>query len=135
MGHEIAHADRRHSTDILTKEYGISFLLNILFGSDPNTLKDVTGSLITLSYGRANEREADEYSVTYLCPTDYKADGAASFFEKIVEAGGSQGPTFLSTHPDPGNRVEDIRAEKINQGCTGTSTFDSEYAAFKTTLP
>jgi len=135
MGHEIAHADRRHSTDILTKEYGISFLLSILFGNDQSTLKDITGSLISLSYSRKNESEADEYSVRYLCPTDYKADGAAEFFARIVEEGGSSGPTFLSTHPDPGNRVENIRAEKVNLACEGDKGYDAEYAAFKNSLP
>jgi predicted Zn-dependent protease len=35
LGHEIAHAARRHSTDQLTKVYGLSVMLNVLLGNDP----------------------------------------------------------------------------------------------------
>jgi predicted Zn-dependent protease len=44
-------------------------------------------------------------------------------------------PVFLSTHPDPGNRIEDINTEKSEQGCTGTATYDQAYQDFLATLP
>ena len=40
MGHEMAHADRRHSTDQLTKAYGIQLLLGILLGSNSNQMAE-----------------------------------------------------------------------------------------------
>ncbi len=136
MGHEIAHADKRHSTDALTRQYGISFLLQLILGPDPTLLSQVANTLLTLQYSRSNEIEADESSVTYLCPTIYKANGAAGFFEKL-ESGGNTGgpPEFLSTHPNPDNRIENINKRKTELGCNGTSTNVSEYAAFKASLP
>ncbi len=134
MGHEIAHADRRHSTNRLTKAYGLDVLFGIILGNE-SLIKDVAASLIFLSYSRSDEREADDFGVKYLCPTDYKADGSARFFEKILEDFGSSGPQFLSTHPNPENRVNNIRQRAQNLGCQGTSTFDAEYAAFKSLLP
>ncbi len=50
MGHEIAHADRRHSTDQLTKQYGIGTLIQIAFGGDPGLVAGVTASLLNLSF-------------------------------------------------------------------------------------
>ncbi len=136
MGHEIAHADKRHSTDALTRQYGISFLLQLILGSDPSVLSQVANTLLTLQYSRANETEADESSVTYLCPTLYKANGAAGFFEKLNAAGGgTRPPVFLSTHPNPDNRIENINTKNTELGCTGTSTNTNEYAAFKASLP
>ena len=116
MGHEMAHADRRHSTNQLTKQYGIGLLLSILSGGDPGTLSQVLASLVGLKFSRDHETEADEYSVIYLCETEYAANGAASFFEKLINEGSSSPPEFLSTHPNPDNRVEDLNVEASEMG-------------------
>ena len=136
MAHEMAHADRRHTTDQLTKVYGIEFLISIVLGSNPNDLASIAESLVFLEFSRENEAEADQYSVVYLCPTDYNAAGAAGFFEKLIADGQSGDvPVFLSDHPDPGDRLESINAEKETLGCTGTATYDEAYQNFLATLP
>lgn len=132
LGHEIAHADRRHSTDQLTKQYGIVTLLQIVAGKNQGLLADVAASLITLSFSRDNESEADEYSVIYLYPTEYDARGVARFFEKI---GTSSTPTFLSTHPDPEDRVQKIMDKWTALGAKVGGTFDDRYLEFKNSLP
>ena len=71
-------------------------LLAILTDSDPGLLGEVAAGLVNLSFSRADEREADEASVDYLCNTDYAADGTAGFFEQLE---GFELPEFLSTHP------------------------------------
>ena len=35
----------------------------------------------------------------------------ARFFEKLEAEGGQRAPQFLSSHPNPGNRVQDVQAE------------------------
>lgn len=136
VGHEIAHADRRHSTDQMTKQYGIGLLLSIVSGNDPGLLAQIATNLLTLKFSRSDESEADEYSVIYMCPTDYRADGAAGFFQKLIvnqENGGD--PEFLSTHPSPDKRVEKIQEKRVELGCAGTGEYDAEYQAFLNTLP
>ncbi len=135
LAHEIAHADRRHSTDQLTKAYGIGTMVSVVLGNDPNTLTDIAQNLLFLGFSRSAETEADEYSVKYLCPTDLNAAGAAGFFQKIESQGGSSTPQFLSTHPNPDNRIANINAEEVELGCTGTNTNDAAYNAFKASLP
>ena len=133
MGHEIAHADLRHSTRQLTKTYGISALASILTGnSDPGLLEQVALSLISLRFSRSHETESDINSVIYLCGTDYNASGAAGFFKKLE--GNSAPPAFLSTHPNPGNRVENIEARAQKEGCTGGRTYKSKYDRIKEML-
>jgi len=134
MGHEIGHADMRHSTRQMTSMFGVEALLSILAG-DKAMLTQVTGALIGLKFSRKHETEADERSVLYLCPTDYNADGGAGFFEKIQAAGGSRQPEFLSTHPDPGNRIEHFHNSKVTMGCTGNKDYKSEYRAMVSKLP
>jgi beta-barrel assembly-enhancing protease len=137
MGHEIAHADRRHTIKSLEKQYGTQFLLDVVLGKDESALKTVTAGVISLKNSKDHEKEADEYSVIYMCPTNYQADGAADFFQKLIDQGYTQNSleTFFSTHPSPDNRVEAIQAKKSDLTCSGDSTFTTQYAAFKKMLP
>jgi len=112
LGHEMAHADRRHSSKQMQQQYGLSLLLQIVSGgAEPGLLSQVAASLTSLAFSRNDETEADEYSVKYLCPTDFDAAGAANFFQKIIDQGSASPPEFLSTHPSPDNRVEHIHDE------------------------
>jgi Zn-dependent protease with chaperone function len=137
MGHEMAHADRRHSTDQLTKAYGIQILLSILLGNNPNQLAEIAASLAagvaTLAFSRDAEYEADEYSVRYLYPTAYDARGVGGFFQKIN--GSPQPPEFLSTHPNPDNRYEKIQEIWESLGGKTGGTFEDSYQQLKTSLP
>jgi len=135
MAHEIAHADRRHSTDQLTKRYGLSVLLSLVFGEDPNLLAEIAANLVNLSFSREDESEADEYSVIYLYPTVYDARGAAGFFQKLEAQGTSSPPEFLSTHPAPDNRIENILSKWEDLGGESGGTFEDRYLDFKASLP
>lgn len=136
LAHEIAHSDKRHSTDNLTKAYGWQLLADVVLGKNQGVISDIAKGLVNLSYSRGAEKEADEYSVIYLCDTPYKSDGAAGFFEKMQQQGeGARAPEFLSTHPNPGNRVEAIQQKAQEEGCNLASKADSKYQAFKGLLP
>lgn len=134
LGHEIAHADLRHSTEQLTKQYGVSILADALGGNKTALAQiatSVAGGLAGIQFTRVDEAEADKQSVIYLCPTPYNAAGAAGFFEKMNASGGKQLPEWLSTHPNPSNRIENIKKTKQEMGCTGTKTNVAEYARMK----
>ena len=134
LGHEMGHADMRHSTRQMTTMFGVQLMLDVLAG-DRAALKQVTGALIGLKFSRKHETEADQRSVEYLCPTDYNAAGGAGFFEKIQAMGGSRVPAFLSTHPDPGDRIEHFHNAAITSGCQGKNTFENEYKMMVQKLP
>jgi predicted Zn-dependent protease len=121
LGHEIAHADQRHSVNQMIKQYGVQFLLDVAVGENSAGLKQVAGGLAGLSFSRSDESEADEYSVRYLCTTGYKGNGAAEFFRKLeAEGQGGSTPEFLSTHPSPDKRVESIDELASDLKCSGT---------------
>ncbi|MFN5784715.1 MAG: M48 family metalloprotease, partial [Flavobacteriia bacterium] len=117
-----------------TQMFGVQLLLDVLAGNRA-ALKQVTGALIGLKFSRSHETEADERSVRYLCPTQYNADGGAAFFEKIQSMGGQRVPEFLSTHPDPGNRIETFHNNRTTMGCQGNQSFKTEYQAMIAKLP
>lgn len=133
LGHEIAHSALRHSTQQMTKVYGISALASIVTGnSDPGMLEQIALSLISLKFSRGAETEADMHSVEYLCPTDYRADGAAGFFIKTQDQ--PSPPEFLSTHPNPSNRVQNIQKKAEEMNCRGQSSNANGYAQLKRSL-
>jgi predicted Zn-dependent protease len=138
MAHEMAHADRRHSTDNLTKNYGFSIMIGMILGNNPGQLAEIAAGmasgLSTLAFSRKNEYEADEYAVKYMKKTEYEPCALGDFFTLLEAQSGSSThpPVFLSTHPSP----ED-RQEKINENCAGGSgeTFVSRYQQFQNSLP
>ena len=133
IAHEIGHADGRHSTEALTRVYGLSLLFDILFDNGGGLAGDVAEGLAGLEFSRANERDADERSVRYLCDSPYAADSVALFFEELE---GTGGPTFLSTHPAPENRVSDVRQLATDLECStelsGLTDFETLRAALRT---
>jgi predicted Zn-dependent protease len=136
MAHEMAHAARRHSTDQLTKKYGLSLVIQLALGNEPGQLVQIVAGLANLKFSRSDESEADEFGVQYLNPTAYDARGVAGFFEKLEQQGqtGST-PQFLSTHPKPDNRVENIRNKWKELGSKDGGQFSERYRDFQQSLP
>jgi predicted Zn-dependent protease len=137
MGHEIAHAERRHSVNQMIKNVGVQTLLSIVAGDGTSAqLASVVGGLLSLSFSRSDESEADEYSVIYLADTEYACNGAAHFFELLEAEGGVGIPQFLSTHPSPDNRVTDINAKSTELACDTEPIAESfTYQDFINSLP
>lgn len=140
LAHEIAHADKRHSVKQLQRDYGIALLLSVALGNDPGTLRNIAGqlagTLAGLRFSRDAETEADNTSVVYLGGTNYYAcDGAAGFFIKM-EQESQQGttPEFLSTHPNPDNRIQNIQKQAEQKGCKTTTAADTDLQQLKSAL-
>jgi len=140
LGHEIAHADLRHTSRNLQRVYGIQILLSLLVGDNPSQLENIAaqiaGTASGLAFSREFESEADDRSVEYLAETEYACNGTAGFFQKLVDQGQAGGTAeFLSTHPSPDNRVEDINTKADEIGCSTTALNPATYEDFKNMLP
>lgn len=136
MGHEMAHAEKRHSTDAMTREFGANLLLELIFGVNKAQLLQVAAGLAQLSFGRDAETEADNCSVDWLYETSYNAAGAAGFFEKIQQEKNKVNvPEFLSTHPDPGNRVANMKKRWADKGAKPGYSYTERYKKMMAFLP
>lgn len=143
MAHEFAHVDKRHSTAVLTKQYGYQTVLNMLLGKDSgmalNIAKELALGATSLKFSRENEYEADEWAVKYLNGTDYDPRGVAYFFEKMTAAESSGGEPgwfiYFKTHPNPEDRIDKIYEHWTKLGKKEGNKYATEYAAFKSLLP
>ena len=140
LGHEIGHADLRHTSRTLQKQYGVSMLLSILVGENSSQLEQIAaqlaGNLAGLQFSREYETESDLRSVEYLAKTQYACDGAKIFFQELENSGQSGStPEFLSTHPSPVNRIQNIEDKAADLNCDTTLSSDTGYVAFQNSLP
>ncbi len=142
IAHEIAHAERRHATQRMTKQYGVSVLLGLILGDNPSQMEEIAANLLTglglLKNSRDDEYEADEYSFKYLMSTEYYAGATKFFFDKIgANSSGGTLEELLSTHPMPQDRIDavDKLIEKNNLPApTEANLFTQRYTTFKNSI-
>lgn len=139
LGHEIAHAELRHSSLRLQREYGREKLLDLILLSQPLSnaaFASILNQINTLSYSRDQEAMSDRMSVRYLAGSRYACDGVGGFFERLQREGdGVDIPSILSDHPDDVSRIRDIRAEARRMACDTTLSEGGSWAAFQASLP
>lgn len=116
IGHEIAHAELRHSVKKITRGVGRQAI--IIAGAAAAGASfgvfiavEVANKILGLGMGRDQEKNADKYSVIYLGTSGhYSCTALADFFETIVSSGKDvKIPPILSSHPDTDNRIYRVR--------------------------
>ena len=121
IGHEIAHVAFRHSNKRMSQAMGIALggvILNTAMRNQSSTDQVLaTGAYglgttvgMALPFSRSQEREADHRGLFYAAMAGYDPRGAISFWKKMQGGKKRKMPEFLSTHPDPGNRIEFLEA-------------------------
>ncbi|MDX1639858.1 MAG: M48 family metalloprotease [Balneolaceae bacterium] len=121
LGHEIGHVAARHASQrAFEQKVGQIALVGGaiagqellgLPGQDLLNLGSTATQLMFLKYGRDDERESDRLGVEYAAMRNYVAAEGADFFtslKRISENAGQNIPSFLSTHPEPGEREKTI---------------------------
>jgi predicted Zn-dependent protease len=140
LGHEIGHIAARHSAQQQSKsvlaQVGLiaGMILSPTLAQFGQQASQGLG-LLLLKYGRDAERESDRLGVEYSTKIGYDAKEMADFFitlqRKQEEAGNSPLPSFLSTHPDPGDRYNTVNklaaAEKKKQNLANAQINRNNY--------
>lgn len=128
LGHEIAHVVARHGAEHLAKQQLGQFLFVAIAaaagGDGQNTeqaeiLAKVINGLISLKYSREDESESDRWGFEFMTEAGYTPQGIVEVMAILQAAGGGGVPEFLSSHPDPGNRIrslEEMIAARYPQG-------------------
>ena len=118
LGHEIGHVTARHSAQQLTKQQfaglglGLASIFVSGFSQYSNAAQTALG-LLFLKYGRDDETQADQLGVEYATKAGWdprEIPETYAMLKRVSDRGGQRLPTFLSTHPDPGDRENRTRA-------------------------
>ena len=64
---------------------------------------------VLLPYSRRHESEADRYGLNLAARAGYDPEAAIGVWERMSRLGGARPPELLSTHPDPLDRIENMR--------------------------
>ncbi len=115
LGHEIGHVIERHSAERIAETQLYQGLGNaaIIASGDVNT-QEVTAMVIgsTLrAHGRKDELQADDLGVKYMMQAGYNPYAMVQVMEVLKRASAasaSSQPEFMSTHPSPDHREEEI---------------------------
>ena len=88
-------------------------IISIALGGNPSQLEELAAGILAntgmLKYGRDNEFESDDYGVRYTYAAGYDPEGIVTFFQKLAALRVKEPSAFerfMSTHPDPNDRVE-----------------------------
>ena len=124
LGHEIGHVVARHSAEQIAKAELTQGLTGaaVLATYDPNNpssagsaqVAALIGQLITLKFSRDDELEADKLGVCFMNDTGYDPNEMIGVMQILQSVSQSRQPEFLSTHPDPGNRITRIQEDIQN---------------------
>ena len=114
LGHEIGHVLGRHSAERMAKQGLTQGLITAVMtggGGEMGQMASMIGNMVNMKYGRQDELESDELGVRFMLDAGYEPEQMIGVM-KILKAssGGKRVPEIQSTHPDPENRIEHIRA-------------------------
>ena len=129
IGHEIGHVTARHGVQRYTQQailgvgLGLGSVLSETFANYAGLAGQAAG-LLLLKYGRDDERQSDELGVEYATALGYDTTDMAEFFYTLNRLSPADGrlPSWMSTHPDPGERWNTVR-ELTRQEQTTSRTY------------
>jgi len=132
LGHEIGHISARHSAQQYTKQMltQVAFMGGMLASEK---FRGMAGEmmqgmqLLFLKFSRSDESESDVLGVYYSTQVGYDSHEMAGFFKTLDRMSGGEGgrlPEFMSTHPDPGRRYEEVNrlSDEYQEGVAGPLT-------------
>ena len=115
LGHEIGHITARHANDMQRKQLFTQLLLigGMIASEQFRQYADLASnaaSVLLLKYSRDNESQSDKLGVEYSTEIGYNSHYMAGFFKTLQKLSGDTGsiPSFMSTHPDPGDRYNKV---------------------------
>ncbi|MFW6288352.1 MAG: M48 family metallopeptidase [Spirochaetota bacterium] len=120
MGHEVAHVVANHGQERVSQQLlaqlGAATIAEVSEEEPEQTRRILLAAYgagaqvgFLLPYSRRHEEEADTIGLILTARAGYDPRVAIPFWRRMAEEGGTRPPEFLSTHPDPESRIENLR--------------------------
>jgi predicted Zn-dependent protease len=122
MGHEVAHAIASHARERMSQGMvanGLIGGLQAAMGENPTLTQTIFlqavgmgGQVGMLKFSRDQELEADQLGLIFMAIAGYDPREAPDFWTRMnAQSGGERPPEFLSTHPGPERRIEQLNKQ------------------------
>lgn len=114
LGHEIGHVTAKHSVQQISRAQVAQIGLGVgsILSENVANVAGIAGTglgLLFLKYGRDAENQSDELGFKYSLAANYDVREMLDVFRTLERVGASSGggrlPEWLSSHPNPGNRL------------------------------
>ncbi|MGI4865479.1 MAG: M48 family metalloprotease [Janthinobacterium lividum] len=121
LAHEVGHVVGRHSAEQVAKSQLTQGLTGAaaIASYDPDhpgssvaraAAAAMIAKLVSLRFSRNDELAADDFAVKFTPSAGYDPRAMIGVMQMLdKQAGGSNPPEFMSTHPNPGNRIEELQ--------------------------
>ncbi len=121
LGHEISHAIFQHGNERMSQGLAQQLggvALSVAVANKPAQTQNLflqaygvgTGVGVMLPFARKHELEADRYGMRWAAMAGYNPREAIALWQRMEKmANGPRPPEFLSTHPSPGSRIEQLQ--------------------------
>lgn len=116
MAHEVGHAIARHGSERMSQQIAVQAGLAGLgiAGGEAAQYAELAAMAATLGvilpFSRTQEAEADHIGVIMMAKAGYDPRASITLWENFAKLGGPRQPEFLSTHPAPTSRIENLKA-------------------------
>jgi predicted Zn-dependent protease len=143
LAHEIAHVRQRHAAQQISKgaiANGLLGLFGAMLGNAGGARAAQAGAQVLASgymmkFSRDDEREADRVGLQILRRAGWDPRGMLEFLQILRERQGHDPGSvevFLSSHPSPAERVDQLRAEL--KGAAGGRRDSAQFQRIRATL-
>lgn len=112
LGHEFGHLKHRDGMRNLVHSGGLSFLVGMLFGdlTGGSTLVVASRSVVSASYSREVEDDADAYSIATMQRLGRSPRALGNLLTRITLKHGGDAVSWLANHPLTKDRLDHMRA-------------------------
>ena len=117
LGHEMGHVVARHSNEQMANSrlwsglaQGLGVLLSDGHGNSGAQIANMVAQWRVMKFSRDDESEADALGVRFMIQAGYNPEALIGVMEILAQvSGGANSSDFMSSHPNPANRMEHIR--------------------------
>jgi predicted Zn-dependent protease len=128
IGHEMGHIAGRHALEQM-KQMAIAQGIATIAGVADDQLVNIGVNLaLRLPNSREAEFDADRRGLVNITRAGFAARAMPAFMQKLASSSGGNAPSFLSTHPATGDRINALNQTiQANNLSTSSGLNDTEY--------
>ena len=141
MAHEISHIVARHSTEQISRQYGVEILAGLVLGQNAGEMQRMAAGIVAggamARFSRAAESEADSLGTRFMNEAGYNARGMVTMFQTLMSNQRSRPDAvqrFFSTHPLTEDRIRGVEKQIAGLPQRNTVTDEAGFRQLKSSV-